>query len=248
MVLGAVGGICEVALAGRIKKSNDEADAKLEANGSRDIEDRYSWQAEGATADLGDDSTLAGSQSALAQDAQDIDERGDWDGGSETAQRTADGTDEEHMQWINEGLPVPSPSRFVIDDVDSPGYGGAHDNRLSYMYETYPGHLTPRPATPGEAGYQHQEAEEQYYTGEGDETLGGSDSQLMGETRAPSPVYLGDPGVYSPVLMPQSADYLPQYRQSQRYIQHEDGSYTATRVSYTSARVVSYFPPARTPQ
>lgn len=267
MVLGAVGGICEVALAGRIKKSNDEADAKLEENGSRGIGDRYSWQAEGATADMGDDTTLAGSQLDLARDAHDIDGRGDWAGGSEAAQQTADGTDEEHMQWINEGLSLPSPSRFVTDDVDSPGDGIAHDNGLSY--EAYPGHLTPRPPTPGEAGYQHQDVGDeyyteeddvtlgdadyqhqdvgdQYYTEEDDGTLGGSDPETSDEMMAPPQAYLGDG--YSPAFMPESDDYLPRYRLSQLDVQHEDGSYTAARVSYASARIVSYVSPARTPQ
>lgn len=267
MVLGALGGVCEIAVAGRIKKSNDEADAMADANGSRGIEDRFSW-AEASKIDLGDATTLAGSQPDPAQDAQDIDERGDWDGVSEAAQQTADGTDEQKMSpWMSGALPVPSPSRFVTDDLDSPGDGIAHDNGLSF--EAYPSHLTPRPATPGEAGYQHDEAGDQsysgeddatlsevvyqhqdvgdeYYTGEDDETLGGSDHQPGDEMMAPPQAYLGDG--YSPAFMPESADYLPQYGQSLLQVQNEDGSYTAARVSYASARVVSYVSPARTPQ
>lgn len=262
MLIGAVGGICEVVLAGRIKESNAEADAKLEANASRAItdgveegklapgggdasgeaidKDRYSWQPERMTTGLSDDSTVAGSdpgasQSDISRDGQAMTEAGDWHGQSEFAQQTS----EQHMPWTSEGLPLPDTSHFVIDDVDSPGYGETHDNAQSY--EAYPGHLNPPPAMPKGTATQHQEAEDRYWN-EGDNASSSagpsnaeynssaSDDYAGDSTMAPPGAYSGEG--YSPAVMPDSADYLAEYRQSQLYLQQDDDWYTAAQATY----------------
>lgn len=262
MLIGALGGVCEVVLAGRIKESNAEADAKLEANGNRAItdeveggkfegsgglgldgvidQDRYSWQPERMTTGLSDDSTLAGSdpgvsQSDIPRGEQAMTEGGDWYGNPEAAQQTADGASQ---PWTSEGLPPPDTSQFVIDDVDSPGYGGAHDNYQNY--EAYPGHLTPPPpAMTKDTAYQHQDAEDQYWN---NTTSGGNASQTRSDgsasdgytgqsTIAPPPGAYSGEG-YSPAVMPDSADYLAEYRQSQLYLQQDDDWYTAASATY----------------
>lgn len=266
MLIGAVGGICEVVLAGRIKESNAEADAKLEANANRtiteDIEggklgpgggeasgevidkDRYSWQPERMTTGLSDDSTVAGSdpgasQSDISRDGQTMGEGEDWHGQSEVAQQIS----EQHMPWTSEGLPLPDTSHFVIDDVDSPGYGETLDNAQSY--EAYPGHLNPPPAMPKGTATQHQDAEDRYWN-EGDNATSSagpshaeynsssSDEHAEDPTMAPPGAYSGaySGEGYSPAVMPDSADYLAEYRQSQLYLQQDDDWYTAAQATY----------------
>lgn len=252
MLLGAVGGICEVMLAGRIKESNAEADAKLEANANRatteEVEggkmerglgdgsdgvidqDRYSWVPERMTTGLSDDSTLAGSEPGAAQ--SDI-SRGE----PEVAQQSS----EQAMPWTSEGLPLPDSSQFVIDDVDSPGYGGPHDNAQSY--EAYPGHLNPPPPamTRGNS-VQDQDAGDEYWQGGNNGASGAGSSQAQYDSSA-SDEYTGQstmappPGIYSgegysPAVMPDSADYLSEYRQSQLYLQQDDDWYTAAQATY----------------
>lgn len=262
MLIGAVGGICEVVLAGRIKESNAEADAKLEANGNRAItdeaeggklalgggeesgevidKDRFSFQPERMTTGLSDDSTVAGSdpgayQSDMSRDGQAMAEGRDWHGQSEVAQQTS----EQHMPWTSEGLPPPDTSHFVIDDLDSPGYGELHDNAQSY--EAYPGHLNPPPAMPKGTVEQHQDAEDRYWN-EGDNAASGLGSSKAEYNGTSSDEYAGDsvmapPGAYSgegysPAVMPDSADYLAEYRQSQLYLQQDDDWYTAAQATY----------------
>lgn len=255
MLIGAVGGICEVVLAGKIKQSNAEADAKLEANGNRAIAeeaegrkmegpegvidpDRYSWQPERMTTGLSDDSTLAGSepgasQSDIAHGERAMAEGGDWYGGPEAAPQTAT------LPWTSDGLPLPDASQFVIDDVDSPGYGGSHDNAQSY--EAYPGHLNPPPPMPRDNAVQHQDAEDQYWHEGNNGTSGTGASQAeyassaaddyTGQSMmAPPGAYSGEG--YSPAVMPDSADYLSEYRQSQLYLQQDDDWYTAAQATY----------------
>lgn len=262
MLIGAVGGICEVVLAGRIKESNAAADAKLEANGNRAItdeveggklapgggeasgevidKDRYSWQPERMTTGLSDDSTVAGSdpgasQSDISRDGQTMTEAGDWHGQSEFSQQTS----EQSMPWTSEGLPPPDTSQFVIDDLDSPGYGEPHDN--AHSYEAYPGHLNPPPAMPKGTATQHQEAEDRYWN-EGDTAASGAGTSQAEYNSPASDEYAGDstmppPGAYSgegysPAVMPDSADYLAEYRQSQLYLQQDDDWYTAAQATY----------------
>ncbi|KAG6353705.1 hypothetical protein INS49_005414 [Diaporthe citri] len=234
MLIGAVGGICEVVLAGRIKESNAEADAKLEANGNRAIAeeaeggktegqegvidpDRYSWQPERMTTGLSDDSTLAGSdpgvsQSDVSQGERAMAEEGDWYPGSEGAQQAAS------VPWTSEGLPLPDSSQFVIDDVDSPGYGETHGDAQSY--EAYPGHLNPPPPMPRDNTMQQQDAEDQYWNEENNGTSGAGSSQAEyngssaddynGQSMmVPPGAYSGEG--YSPAVMPDSADYLSEY-------------------------------------
>ncbi|KAK7699913.1 hypothetical protein SLS64_011344 [Diaporthe eres] len=255
MLIGAVGGICEVVLAGRIKESNAEADAKLEANANRAVaeeveggklegpdgvidQDRYSWQPERMTTGLSDDSTLAGSdpgasQSDVSHGERAMVEGGDWHGGSEGAQQAT------NMPWTSEGLPLPDSSQFVIDDVDSPGYGETHGNAQSY--EAYPGHLNPPPPMPRDNSMQDQDAEDQYWqegnngasgTGSSQAQYTGSSSDGYAEpsTMAPPGAYSGEG--YSPAVMPDSADYLSEYRQSQLYLQQDDDWYTAAQATY----------------
>lgn len=245
MLLGAVGGICEVMLAGRIKQSNAEADAKLEANANRaateEVEDgkmerglgigsdgvidqdRYSWVPERMTTGLSDDSTLAGSDPGASQDAQQI--------------------SEQSVPWTSEGLPLPDSSQFVIDDLDSPGYGGTHDN--SQSYEAYPGHLNPPPpAVTKDTPVQHQDEEDEYWQQGNNGASGAGSSQAEYHSSA-SDEYAGQstmappapPGAYagegySPAVMPDSADYLSEYRQSQLYLQQDDDWYTAAQATY----------------
>lgn len=255
MLIGAVGGICEVVLAGRIKESNAEADAKLEANANRampdEVEggkmegpegvidpDRYSWQPERMTTGLSDDSTLAGSDpgashSDISHGERAMAEGGDWYEGSEGAQQVA------NMPWTSEGLPPPDSSQFVIDDVDSPGYGETHGNAQSY--EAYPGHLNPPPPMPRDNSMQHQDTADQYWHGGDNGTSGASSSQAEynnsssddytgPSTMAPPGAYSGEG--YSPAVMPDSADYLSEYRQSQLYLQQDDDWYTAAQATY----------------
>lgn len=254
MLIGAVGGICEVALAGRIKDSNAEADAKLEENAKRAIaeeveggkiegrdgvidQDRYSMQPERMTTGLSDDSTLAGSdpgasESDIYRGERAMAEGEDWHGGPEGAQQAA------NMPWTSEGLPLPDSSQFVVDDVDSPGYGETHGNAQSY--EAYPGHLNPPPPMPRDNSIQHQDAEDQYWR-EGDngnsgagasqaEYAGSSADDYTGQSMAPPGAYSGEG--YSPAVMPDSADYLSEYRQSQLYLQQDDDWYVAAQATY----------------
>jgi hypothetical protein len=270
MLLGALGGICEVILGGKIKQSNAEADAKLENIGKRDMADdaeggkleggaaegpngaidpsRYSWQPERMTTNLSDDSTLAGSepeasQSDISRGGQSMAAEGEWEGDSRDAQQIAYAvTQEQHAQaneqyetWDGSSLPHPDSSQFVIDDVDSPGYGGHHGN-FPQTYEAYPGHLNPPPAMPKTATYPQQETADlqgnqegeaaSYYAGYSSEAKG-DDPAFAGSTGqstmpAPGP-YSGEG--YSPAAMPDSADYLHEYRQSQLYLQHDDDWY-----------------------
>lgn len=252
MLIGAVGGICEVVLAGRIKESNAEADAKLEANANRAFpdeveggklegtgevidQDRYSWQPERMTTGLSDDSTLAGSDPGVSQSDISQGERAMTEGygGSEGAQQAV------NMPWTSEGLPLPDSSQFVIDDVDSPGYGETHSNAQSY--EAYPGHLNPPPPIPRDNSMQDQDAEDQYWQegNNGANGTGSSQAQYTGSssdgytepsTMAPPGAYSGEG--YSPAVMPDSADYLSEYRQSQLYLQQDDDWYTAAQATY----------------
>ncbi|KAG8156527.1 hypothetical protein KVR01_013631 [Diaporthe batatas] len=233
MILGALGGICEVMLSGKIKQSNAEAEAKLEGLGSRGIagegeggkleageagvidEDRYSWQPERMTTGLSDDSTLAGSDPGASH--SDIPRgEGDYYGDSEAAQQTG----EQYSAWNGESLPHPDSSQFVIDDVDSPGYENHHDD--SQNYEAYPGHL-------------RKDAEDQDWNQGGDGTfypdsseagyvVAASDGHIEQSTMPPPGDYSGEG--YSPAVMPDSADYLNEYRQSQLYLQQDDDWYT----------------------
>lgn len=260
MLLGAVGGICEVMLAGRIKESNAEADAKLEGIGNRAITDeaeggkrelgagegsdggvdpgRYSWQPERMTTGLSDDSTLAGSDQGASQSDASRGE-GEWDGESQAAQQTADGTGQQYSAWNGSDLPLPDASQFVIDDVDSPGYEGPRDNTQSY--EAYPGHLNPPPAMPKNTAYQNQETADQYWSEGGDGTSYPDHSQAMdngdapdsstGQSTIPAPGQYSGEG-YSPAVMPDSADYLSEYRQSQLYLQQDDDWYAAASAQY----------------
>lgn len=260
MLLGAVGGICEVMLAGRIKESNAEADAKLEGIGNRAITDeaeggkrelgagegsdggvdpgRYSWQPERMTTGLSDDSTLAGSDPGASQSHGSRGE-GDWNGESQAAQQTADGTSEQYTAWNGSDLPLPDASQFVIDDVDSPGYEGPRDNEQSY--EAYPGHLNPPPAMPKNTAHQSQDAADQYWNEGGDGTSYPDSSQVghdgaapdgsTGQSTIPAPGQYSGEG-YSPAVMPDSADYLSEYRQSQLYLQQDDDWYTAASAQY----------------
>lgn len=269
MLLGLLGGICEVMLHGKIKESNAEADAKLEGKGDRDIADeaeggkmesdgiegsegakdqgRYSWEPERMTTGLSDDSTLAGSdrgasQSDLSSDEQAMSQDGDWYG---EAQQAADGADQNHAQtseqytaWNGDGQPQPNPSQFDIDDVDSPGYGGGDDNA---QHDAYQGHLNPPPAMPKDTALQHQDTGDQNwqqgadatsYTGssQGKDNASNSGGYTGPSTMAVPGAYSGEG--YSPAVMPDSADYLAEYRQSQLYLQHDDDWYTAASASY----------------
>lgn len=250
MILGALGGICEVMLSGKIKQSNAEADAKLEGLGSRGFtgegeggkmepgadgvidKDRYSWQPERMGTGLSDDSTLAGSDpgashSDMSRGEVEMTFEGDYDRDAETG-------------WNGETLPHPDSSRFVIDDVDSPGYGGPHENTESY--EAYPGHLNPPPPAVAKINsYQGQSAEDQYWNEGGDGTFYPDPSEAGYVVAAPDEhteqLPMPPPGAYSgegysPAVMPDSADYLNEYRQSQQYLQQDDDWYTAADAQY----------------
>lgn len=249
MILGAVGGICEVMLHGKIKESNAQADAMVESHGSRAITDeddgakggrsdadgsegnagdaddnRFSWAPERMTTGLSDDSTLAGSDPGAAQPAHSH--------GEQTQ------TSDQYVPWNGEDEPQPSPSRFVIDDVDSPGYEGIDDNAA---YSAYDGHLNPPPAMPRDGSSPHQDAEDRYWNdgAEGVPSAGstqahdrsaGSDGYEEEPPMAPPGISSGDG--YSPAVMPDEADYLAEYRQSQLYLQQDDDWYTAASASY----------------
>ncbi|KAI3400075.1 hypothetical protein diail_4613 [Diaporthe ilicicola] len=270
MLLGFLGGICEVVLHGKIKQSNAEADSKLEDHGSRAMTDeaefakaehgggaegpggiaddgRYSWQPERMTTGLSDDSTLAGSDAGAAQAANPYGEQAagaDWDGATRGMEQTTGVAvhDQAHagsqyVAWHGEDQLPPTPSRFVIDDVDSPGYEGIDDNA---NYSAYGGHLNPPPALPKNT-YQHQDAGDQYWN-EGVEGVSNAGSTHAHGTRAASDGYGGEQVMvppaaysgdgYSPAVMPDSADYLAEYRQSQLYLQQDDDWYTAAAASY----------------
>lgn len=248
MILGFLGGICEVMLHGKIKESNAEADAKVEGGGSRAIVDgadgekaergvaegpdgvindgRYSWQPERMSTGLSDDSTLAGSDPGAAQQGAD-----------ETSRDQAQ-TSDQYVAWNGDSQPYPSPSRFVIDDVDSPGYGGVDAN----AHQEYAGHLNPPPAMPRDATYQHQSAEDQYWNEGFDESPNAGPSHhtdgniasdgYQGEQMAAPGGYSGEG--YSPAVMPDEVDYLAEYRQSQLYLQQDDDWYTAASASYAA--------------
>ncbi|KAH8767273.1 hypothetical protein F5883DRAFT_554712 [Diaporthe sp. PMI_573] len=259
MILGALGGICEVMLSGKIKESNAEADSKLENIGKRSITDeeeggkmdggggegsdgvidpaRYSWQPERMTTGLSDDSTLAGSDPGASQ--SDV-SRGEQAMAADGASQDYAQTSEQYVAWDGGSLPHPDSSQFVIDDVDSPGYGGPRDN--SQSYEAYPGHLNPPPAMPKNNAYQNQDtADHQYWNEGGDGTSYPDSSQARDGSTAPDgsteQSTLPPPGAYSgegysPAVMPDSADYLSEYRQSQLYLQQGDDWYTTASATY----------------
>lgn len=228
MLLGTLGGVCEVLLHGKIKESNAEADAKLEGKGNQDMtevdagkmerggmdgpqgvidQDRYSWQPERMTTGLSDDSTLAGSDHGASR--SDISRGGQ---AVHAASQNHAQTSGQYPAWNDDAQPR-SSSQFVIDDMDSPYFDGGDDNA---QFEAYPGHLSPPPAMPKDTGYQHQHT--------------GSDGHTGQSTMDPSGSYSGES--YSPAAMPDSADYLAEYRQSQLYLQQDDDWYTAASASY----------------
>ncbi|KAL1869122.1 hypothetical protein Daus18300_005658 [Diaporthe australafricana] len=246
MILGALGGICEVMLHSKIKESNAQADAMVESHGSREITDqddgekvergdaegsegkaddnRFSWAPERMTTGLSDDSTLAGSDPGVAQPANSY---------GEQAQ-----TSDQYVAWNGEDQPQPSPSRFVIDDVDSPGYEDIDDNAA---YSAYGGHLNPPPAMPRDTSSTHQNAEDHYWN-DGAEGVSSAGSTQPLDRSAASDGYEEEPPMvppgmhsgdgYSPAVMPDEADYLAEYRQSQLYLQQDDDWYTAASASY----------------
>lgn len=251
MILGFLGGICEVVLGGKIKQSNAEADAKLEGLGSRGMagedgvmdKDRYSWQPERMGTGLSDDSTLAGSdpgasQSDMSRGEVEMTFEGDYDRDPDAVQQTG----EQYSAWNGgESLPHPDSSRFVIDDVDSPGFERPRDD--SQGYEAYPGHHLnpPPPAVQRNNDYQGQGEAAEYYNGGGDGTfypdsseagyvVAASDGHAEQSAVPPPGAYSGEG--YSPAVMPDSADYLNEYRQSQLYLQQDEDWYASASAQY----------------
>ncbi|POS73652.1 hypothetical protein DHEL01_v207950 [Diaporthe helianthi] len=247
-------------LGGKIKESNAEADAKLDELGNRamksdeieggeadpgahgDVElDRYSWQTERMTTGLSDDSTLAGSDSGDSHSVVSRSE-GEYYGESEAVGQTADGasqdfehTSEQYSAWNGETLPHPDSSQFVTDDVDSPGYGRPHDDAESYGASS--GHLYPPPTTQKNIDYQGQHTADEYWNEPSypDSSQAGYEDAVpeshTGESTMPPPGAYPGKG-YSPAVMPDSADYLSEYRQSQVYLQQDDDWYNSASAQY----------------
>lgn len=271
ILIGGLGGACEVMLHTRSKivRSNAEADAKVEG-GSRAMEleageekdgetgsdaatevdeddpSHFSWQPEKMTTgkDMPEDRTLSRAHTDDSSQTTLNGEQGADDGAEEPMHDVhldweipaAEPIDSDFYQeqtrdriipWEDQTHPDPALSQFVIgDDEDSPD----HEGEEAADYDHDHNHHVEQVAMPDEADFQPANAgyepQEDAWHHEADSNQSEESPEPahdhIGEALAVAPVgdYSGEG--YSPAAMPDEADYLADYRQSQLYLQQED--------------------------
>ncbi|ROW00142.1 hypothetical protein VSDG_03614 [Cytospora chrysosperma] len=248
MLVGGLGGACEVLLhtRGKIVQSNAEADAKVEAGGHRayieedtgsdaltEVEEvdpsRFSWQPEKMTTGEGLREDRALSET-------------DTNGSSQTTlngeQGSVNGTEEVmHDVDLDWDMPVAGSSDTEVS------HGHTRDRGQAWDDQTYPDPALsqfiiddeegPEYEEEGAAGYDRHEdhfTEPVAMPNEGDyqqSNLGTAyghqeDREHIGEALVVAPVGDYSGGGYSPAANPDDVDYLAEYRQSQIYLQQDD--------------------------
>ncbi|ROV92222.1 hypothetical protein VPNG_09673 [Cytospora leucostoma] len=238
MLIGGLGGACEVLLhAKRIKQSNAEADAKVEAGGNkaldmaRDVGDDGSSGSDAATeVEVTDDSGFSWQREKLTG-VEDPSKnralsRSETSGSSQTTLNGGQGSvdsDARLLPWED-----PALAQFVIGDEEDLD----HDGEEAVSHDHQKDHSAQSMGMPHGYESQHKSTDNHHERHNDDSHRGAAAFQdgepitryheRSGQALVVAPVRAYSDGEYSPAVMPDEADYLAEYRQSQLYLQQED--------------------------
>lgn len=243
MLIGGLGGACEVLLHARggITQSNAEADAKVGAGGNEALAREDGLGEEGGSGsdaatevEVTDDNHLSWKREKLTGGEDTSKDRAlsrsETSGSSQT---TLDGeqgsvdSDARLLPWED-----PALAQFVIGDEEDLDLGCDGGEAQAVSHDRQEDHIAQPMGMPHRSDAQHGGADSQHEhhkEGRGHEAAAvrageaiEKPHEISGEALVVAPVRAYSDGEYSPAAMPDEADYLAEYRQSQVYLQQED--------------------------